>query len=188
MKFFISFFILLLIFVISSCVQSSADFFRQSPPEKILEITTDFTGLYWINGQVLNFRLYRDGIVEYDEYSLQKTSYETLNVEKIKIVRQIKINEDEYKEIIAILTNEDFFEIANKITPQKSCIDAFMNTKINFKYETVSKELFIEDHCSTLADSKSTSRLFENFPFKLNELFQKITVIKSRQSSGKFYN
>ena len=119
MKFFISFFILLLSFVISSCVQSSADSFRQNHPEQILEITTDFTGLYWINGQVLNFRLYRDGMVEYDEYPLQKTSYETLNVEKIKTVRQIKINEDEYKEIIAILTNDEIFEIENRITRKK---------------------------------------------------------------------
>ena len=36
--------------------------------KKILEISSDFQGLWWMNGKVLDFRLYDDGSAEYDEY------------------------------------------------------------------------------------------------------------------------
>lgn len=188
----ILFTILLLVFsvLVTTCSKSDAlvNTFKQTSPQQILEITSDFSGLYWMNGEVLVFRLYDDKRVEYDEYPLNKTQYKAVRAEKVKNTKQVKINDVEFQEIIDILANGEFLKIQEVITPQKSCIDAFIDTEIKFNLNNLKKQIVIKDHCSTLADPKSTASLFNNFPSKMNAFFEILTKIKNKESAGMFYN
>ncbi|MDQ3129949.1 MAG: hypothetical protein M3Q99_04195 [Acidobacteriota bacterium] len=165
-----------------------ADVFKKSSPKQILEITDDFTGLYWMNGKVVVFRLYDDKSAEYDEYPLNKTQYNAIQAKTVKNTKRIKINDAEFEEIVSVLTSDEFSKVERIIKPQKSCIDAFINTEINFNFNNLKKQFVIKNHCSTLADAKSTNFSFNNFPSKMNAFFEKITKIKNKESAGKFYN
>jgi len=184
----ISVLIFSLTFLFCSKLNNSTDDFKKSSPKQILEITDDFTGLYWMNGKVMVFRLYDDKSAEYDEYPLNKTQYNAIQAKTVKNTKRIKINDAEFEEIVSVLKSNEFSKIEKFITPQKTCIDAFINTEINFDINNVKRQIIIKDHCSTLADPKSTDSLFKNFPSKMNAFFEKITKIKNKESAGKFYN
>ena len=183
MKFVISVFVL-----IFSITSANCDFLKHHSRKPILEITSDFRGSWWIYGQVLDFRLYDDGTAEYDEYPMQSSPNGTIMVKAAKTTRQIKINEAESKEILDILASNKLTKTEEEISPEKSCIDAFIDTKINFSLDNAAKQIVIKSHCSRLADSQSTSFYYKNFPLKINNFFQKIRKIKDKESSGKFYN
>ena len=57
--------------------------------EPILEITSDFVGMMWMNGKVIDFRLFENGTVEYDAYP--KTSSTQLKAEEIKPYNERKL-------------------------------------------------------------------------------------------------
>lgn len=181
--------LLVLGLITASCSQSNVSLSSTKPKQtrQILEITNNFSGLYWMNGEVLVFRLYDDKSVEYDEYPLNKTQYQVIQAEKVKITKHIKIDDAEFEEITGILASSEFSKI-EVIDPQKSCIDAFIDTEIHYNLKNSQKQIIIRNHCSTLSDSKSTTSLFSDFPSKINNLFEIITKIKNRESAGKFYN
>ena len=103
MKILSMLFLIILTVAVSACVvsETSADAVREKNSVKVLEINSKFSGLYWINGEVLNFRLFSDGMVEYDEYPQQKTTYNTIDVKTVKNIKRVKIGDDEVKEIIS---------------------------------------------------------------------------------------
>lgn len=181
--------ILLFVLVFASCTNtndsSSNTTLHQNNP--ILEIISNFQGPWWMNGEVLDFRLFEDGIVEYDEYPLQSKNG-TLKAEEVKVLHRTQINEAELKEILNLLNGKEFLAVQfNNIVQDTSCIDAFINSKINFKQNDKIGNIVLEFHCTDLSDSKSTSSYFKDFPQVLTQLFQKIRNIKSRESKEKFY-
>jgi hypothetical protein len=153
--------------------------------EYILEISSDFQGLWWMNGRILDFRLFEDGTFEYDEYPLQGTN---LKAEEVKITKQSKISEAELKEILDLMMSTEFLKVKDKIMQEKGCTDAFIDTKISFNQGGKTKTILLDRHCATLANSSSTSFYYKDFPPILNRLFQLLQKIKSKESSGKFYN
>ena len=176
--------------IFSSCntSENSANSFEPNSRVKILEISSDFAGFFWMNGEVLDFRLFENGEAEYDEYPFRQNSSGILKVDDVKQIKQIKINETDLKEIISILMSEEFLSNPENFSPQKICKDSFINTNIDFNFEKYIKKIKIGHHCSALSQVESTSSQFKNFPLKINELFKKIETIKNRESSGKFYN
>jgi len=182
---------LLLIFGFSliSCSEANvpADVLAPNSPKQILEVTSDFSGFYWMNGQVLDFRLYDDGIAEYDEYPLQSPDRYALKAETVKQTKQVKIDEEDFQRILDLLESSEFSKTESRYLPLKSCLDAFINTKINSNIGNNNRQIFIKDHCLNLEYATRTTDFFKSFPVTLNELFQKINKIKNKESAGKFY-
>ncbi len=183
--------ILLLFFCLAVLTCSKSDDstknLAQKSQKQILEITSDFRGLWWMKGQVLDFRRYNDGIVEFDEYPLQNSPDGTIIIERVKITKQVKINAFKLNEILDLLANNEFSKVGKDLIPQKSCIDAFIDTKIKLTSRGGNSEIIVKSHCSKLADSKSTF-YFKDFPPSVNNLFEIIKGIKDEESPGKFYN
>ncbi len=184
---------LLFVCALASCTKSNDFSSNNNLPQNkdqykpILQITSNFDGLWWMNGEVLDFRLFENGIVEYDEYPLQSKNG-TLKAEEVKVLYRTQINEAEVKEILDLLNSKEFLAVEfNKIVQDKGCWDAFINSNINFKQNDKSKNVILESYCANLSDTKSTSFYFKDFPKVLTQLFQKIKNIKSRESAGKFY-
>lgn len=121
----------------------------ESPPnlqskfnEPILEVTSDFVGMMWINGKVIDIRLFEDGVVEYDAYP--KTPSTNLKAEDVKIAQRKKISDEQTKEFINYLTNKEFLNAKNKYT-SKNCFahDAERNITIKFKYNDSQKQISV---------------------------------------------
>lgn len=139
-----------------------------------------------MNGQVLSFRLFQDGVVEYEEYCLQQGYFQAFDVEKIKSMKRVNINKDEFNELILILTSEEFSRIQPDIKQQQICPETTINTKIDFSFEKHDKNILVENYCFEL--SGQIPQAFNNFPPIINELFRKVKTIKDKESRGKFYN
>jgi hypothetical protein len=152
--------------------------------KKILEITSDFHGAWWMNGEVLDIRLYDDGMAEYDEYPTYNSTGTVVKAENVKKLKQINISPNELKEILDLLKNDELLKSKNDLVQQKFCTDAVINTRITFDD---TNEINIKNHCATLSSTNSIKNHFKDFPSKIAELFQKIKRIKDKESAAKFY-
>lgn len=139
-----------------------------------------------MNGEVLDFRLYNDGTVEYDEYSTQSLPGKILKAKEIKKIKRTKISDSELKEILNIISELE--NTTSDFTESKICTDASIDTNITLRRNSKKKTIAINSHCTNLSDKNSTSYSFKNFPAPINALFQKLRTIRLKESSGKFYH
>ncbi len=135
--------------------------------EPILEVTSDFVGMMWINGKVVDFRLFENGTVEYDTYP--KTSSTQLKAEEVKTLQRKKISGEQIKEFVDFLTNKEFLSTKNKYTKEK-CIahDSERNIEIKFKYKNTQKQISVIHNCEVI-------------PEPISKLLEKIEKITNQQ-------
>jgi len=132
--------------------------------EPILEVTSDFVGMMWINGKVIDFRLFENETVEYDAYP--KTSSTQLKAEEVKTLQRKEISDEQTKEFLDFLTNKEFLSAKNKYTKEKCFAhDAERNIEIKFKYKNTQKQISVIHNCEVIPEPIS----------KLLEKIEKIT-------------
>ena len=126
--------------------------------ESILEVTSDFVGMMWMTGKVIDFRLFENGTVEYDAYP--KTSSTQLKAEEVKTLQRMEIRAEQTKEFIDFLTNKEFLSAKNKYT-KENCFahDAKRNIEIKFKYKNTQKQISVIHNCEVIPEP--ISRLLE---------------------------
>ncbi len=118
--------------------------------EPILEVTSDFVGMMWINGKVVDFRLFENGTVEYDVYP--KTSSTQLKAEEVKTLQRKEISAEQTKEFIDFLTNKEFLSAKNKYTKKCFGHDAERNFEIKFKYKNTQKQISVIHYCEVIPE------------------------------------
>jgi hypothetical protein len=181
--------IALLVFLalqILSCNKREITTIPHSPP--ILEVTRNSRGLWDVTGELLYFRLFDDGTVEFDLLNFDKkvpgkNSYKTSELKERKV---IKISAEEVGEIDQLLSREELGKLNNEYRPKRSCIDAFHNDSISINNNGFVKDIKISSHCENLASPNKDN--FPDLPESISVLFKRIDAIKSKTPIGSARN
>lgn len=164
-----------------SCSESqsfNSNNISKTSDKAILEVTSNFKGLWWITGEVLDLRLYEDGFFEYDDYP--SGTDKITSADKVKIRKQGKISEAELKELLDLVNSKEFTELKSEYKPKRSGTDAFIDLKIGLNDKTV----IVSNHSGNL--DKPPPEEFPNFPVVLSEFVKRVKKIKY-QTSGKYF-
>lgn len=190
MKIFIV--ILALFFIISSCSetenlsQSSAtekprNVLSQPPNrEIILEVISNFEGsLFYIKGEILNFRLYGDGLAQFDDIPLESTTGKQHIAEEVRDRKQIKISEAELTEIKNILSSKEFGRLKSKYEKIESSCDAIPEVIIKAESKIIKIRW-----CDNLTQPIRSP----DFPEILLKLLQKNREIRNRTQEKEVFS
>lgn len=143
--------------------------FHQPDAVILLEITSNFeTTPAWIKGKILNFRLYSDGLVEFDDCPFE--SGKKILAEKSCDRKQIKITESEVKEVEILLLNKEFRNLKHKHSYIESSRDAILYLTIKAKNKIIEISWY-----DNLTDSIRPT----NFPAILSKVLQQNRKIKN---------
>ena len=102
-----------------------------SPP--ILEISEDAEGAWNITGKTLFFRLYENGVVEFEYPDDTKVKSGQNKAEEINILKRIKISEEDKQKFIKLLNTENFQGLQESYQRKCCCTDATTRYEINFQ-------------------------------------------------------
>src|SRR5215217_3334644 len=108
MKTSVSVFALIFSLFFVSCSNPENLTVRQPNSTPVLEMSRELVGWWDVSGEMLDFRLYENGLVEFDTLDNsrkdpQKTSHKT---DDLKVTKQIYISESEVGEIVKLLTGD----------------------------------------------------------------------------------
>lgn len=149
----------------------SENTFYQADAEIILDITSNFEGdLSWVKGKIINFRLYADGLVEFDDYPIESTTGKQLIAGEVIDRKQVKINEAQLNEIKNILSNSEFRSLKKKYVKLKSSCDAIPKVTIKAKNKII--EIV---WCDNLTEPKSSP----DFPKTLSKIFKQTREVRN---------
>ena len=143
----------------------------QPSGEIILEVTSNFeSDLAWIKGEILNFRLYSDGLVEFDDIPLESPDGKQARTEEVRDRKRIKISESTQAEIKNILLSREFQRLKNKYEKIESSCDAVPEVEI----KAANKIIEIR-WCDNLTQPKHSP----DFPEILSKLLRKNREIRN---------
>src|SRR5215203_3717811 len=91
----------------------------------VLEMSRELVGWWEVSGEMLDFRLYENGLVEFDtldnnKKDRQKTRYTT---DELKVLKQTYISEKEVQKILALLKSEEFSKLEKTYMAKRAGTD-----------------------------------------------------------------
>lgn len=159
---------------------------QQETPKSspVLEMSKELLGLWDVNGKLLDFRLYENGLVKYDFVDYTKKVSGKLNkTDDLKISKQIQLSESEIQELLKLLTSNEFQNLKDSYKPNMSCIDNFIENVIIFRYQSKEKKIQITGHCDDL--KQPNTKYFPTFPTILSDLYKQINRVKNNAEVDK---
>ncbi len=178
MKFTASIIILIFSLLFVACSNPENLQVTQPNSTPVLEMSAEMVGLWGVQGELLDFRLYENGLVEFDEIdnnrkTPQKTIYKT---EELKVRKQIYISESEVGEIINLLKSDEFSKLENTYSAKRAGTDIAINNTIRFQSGTQEKTIKILGHIENLSNPNPDN--FPDFPAVLSKLYRQIGEIR----------
>jgi hypothetical protein len=163
-----------------SCTKSENLQVKQPNTTPVLEMSSESVGLFDVTGEMLDFRLYENGLVEFDTLdnnrkNQQKTMYRT---DELKVTKQTYISEKEVERIMNLLKSDEFLNLEKTYTAKRAGTDISLNNTIHFQYETKEKTIRILDHIEDLSNPDPEN--FPGFPPILSNLYEQINKIRSQ--------
>ncbi len=156
---------------------------KQPNSTPVMEMSEEYIGIWSMTGEILDFRLYDNGLVEFDVVDADKKAPRGINsTEDFKTQKQAYISEDEVKAILDLLTSDEFLRLNHTYEPERSCTDNFINNTIRLQYENKDKTVKIIGHCDNLASPNLEH--FPDFPPVLMDLYKKISTIKAHSQKN----
>lgn len=160
----------------------------------VLEISEDAEGPWQTTGKTLLFRLYENGVAEFEYVDEQKiVSNKPNRAEEINSVRRIKMNEADLKEFIDLLNSKDFQEIKVDYRRQCCCVDATLSYEIRFQSFNEPKRINLAGYCDSnelvISGKQSNSgapalNYRRNFPVVISELIELVTKTRAKFRSS----
>ena len=140
-------------------------------PEPILEISQDAEGMFNIIGKSLFFRLYDDGLLEYEfpdnnKMVKGKTHY---NIEDIKSSKQIRLSDEKLQKFKNLLKTQDFHQVENQYKHRCCCTDTSVNVDIRIKIDGFEKNIVLR-FCDLSEIKNPQPRYVPNYPQVLSDL------------------
>ncbi|HVE55712.1 MAG TPA: hypothetical protein VNB22_02725 [Pyrinomonadaceae bacterium] len=179
-------------FILTSVLVFTLCFISCSVPENvevkqpnsvpILEMSWESIGNWDVTGEILDFRLYDNGLVEFDildnnKKDRTKTIYST---EELRVRKQFYISDSEVKRILKLLTSNEFADLKKTYQAKRAGTDIAHNNKILFQDGTREKTIEILGHIEDL--SKPDPENFPDFPPILSYLYEQTHKIKNQAS------
>lgn len=137
--------------------------------ETVLEITNDFEGMAWMMGEILDFRLYSDGIIEFDDYPTEPSNSGILDANAVKVRKQYNVDEKTVSDLRSIVTSNNFIGLKDKYEKLSPSCDAISDRTVI----AGQKKIKIPQWCGRQEPPE--------FPNELFELFRKIREIKKEK-------
>lgn len=185
MKVFASIFVLIFgLLLSSSSSSSSCDNSENRQVERpnsapVLEMSQEFRGLWAVTGKILEFRLYDNGLVEFEtidnnKKDRNKTRYTT---DELKVTKQTYISQSEVENLLKFLTSDEFLKLKKLYVAKRVGTDTeFFNT-IHLQYKNAEKTIEI-GHLENLSNPNLEN--FPDFPPILSDLYRQVNKIKSQ--------
>ena len=182
MKIFVSTFVLIFSLFFISCSKSEDLQIKQPNSTPVLEMTTELVGLWAVSGEMLDFRLYNNGLVEFDildsnKKDPKKTMYKT---DDLKIRKQGYIDDAKVEKILNLLKSDKFLELKDTYKAKRAGTDTSINNTIVFQSQNQKKTIEIWGHIENLSYPKPEN--FPDFPAVLSDLYKETSKIKSQLS------
>jgi hypothetical protein len=136
----------------------------------ILEITSEYNGMFSIIGKSLFIRLYDDRNIEFDYFDPQKIKPGINKTEDVKVLKKMTISEQEFQQLVNLLNSEDFQQISGEFKRKCCCTDASINFEIVFKTVIEDKKIGVYGFCDLNEITSTQSRYRENLPKIISEL------------------
>ena len=164
----------------AACSSTESLTVKQPNSTPVLEMSQELVGWWEVSGEMLDFRLYENGLVEFDTLDRskkdpQKTLHKT---DELKVIKQIYISESEVEEIIKLLTSDEFLKLEKIYRAKRAGTDTSINNTIRFQSATNEKTIEILGHIEGLSNPNPEN--FPGFPVILSDLYSRINKIKSR--------
>lgn len=136
----------------------------------LLEIISERYGMISPQGKILNIRILKNGIAEYDYLD------DSNNVLRKKLM----FSKSQLNELLEILNSKEMASSKSVYTADNICIDTIINKKIIFCSidSSQKKEILVNECGSTNFDER------EKLPSKIINLFEKIDNVKNISSSS----
>jgi hypothetical protein len=164
----------------AACSSTESLTVKQPNSTPVLEMSQELVGWWSVSGEMLDFRLYENGLVEFDildnsRKDPQKTLHQT---DELKVTKQTYISESEVEEIVKLLTSDEFLKLERIYRAKRAGTDTSINNTIRFQYETHEKTIEIRGHIEDLASPNPEN--FPGFPTVLSDLYRQVNKIKFR--------
>ena len=164
-------FLLVLCLSVLSCSKVEVEKLDLPNPEPILEISKDAEGMFDIVGKSLFFRLYDDGLVEYEFPDEDKKVMGRINhIEDIKSSKQIRLSDEKLQKFKNLLKRQDFHQIENQYKRQCCCTDTSLNLDIRIRTDGSEKNIALRGFCDLSEIKNPQPRYLPNFPQVLSDL------------------
>ena len=143
-------------------------------------MSTELVGLWDVNGEMLDFRLYDNGFVEFDtlDNSKKDPKKSISKTNELKVKKQGYVSEQEVEKVLNMLKSDKFLDLKNTYTAKRAGTDNSINNTIVFQYESKEKTIKILSHLEDLSNPKLEN--FPDFPPVLSDLYRQIDQIKSK--------
>lgn len=144
----------------------------------ILDISTEAYGpVYPTEGYILDFRLYDNGVLEYDDYPDQNSP----NAKRGNIAltrKETTLSADDVRELVNIAQQPGFLEARPEYPPLRIATDATFTQTIIYRNQGREKRIVVVDYAPGDADAKSY------YPAALVRLMQRTCQMKAK-ATGK---
>jgi len=173
------FFLILLSFclTLSACIKVELEPIKPPNSEPVLDISRESVGLWDVTGKILYFRLYNNGMAEFDdldENRAQKVNGRSIKTEDIMVRKLVQIDKKDFQDYINLISSSDFANLDEKYQSKFSCLDAFQHYDITVNLPGVKKHIFLPGYCGDLSRLYAGSSSTADLPEQLFELAQKI--------------
>jgi hypothetical protein len=144
----------------------------------VLEMTREFVGMWDVTSELLYFRLYENGLVEFETIDRNKKDGKkpTYKTGELKVTHQTYISETEVKKILNLLKSDEFSNLENSYRAKRAGTDTSVNDTVHFRYKGQDKTVQILGHIEDLPNPNAEN--FPGFPPVLAYLYGQIDKIK----------
>lgn len=175
--------ILSLILLLSACFESKNSATEISPKELqnskiILEIYEEFDGMRGVAGKILLFRLYENGIAEFDAPNAEKKNVENSNRAKdIFSLKRVRISDEDIIKFHRLMTSEDYkqdFQITKDEYQSKCCCtdDSGTNFITSLTSDVQEKIVSINNVCDINQLTNRDTANSADIPVSLSEVIR----------------
>jgi hypothetical protein len=153
---------------------------KQPSATPILEISSELVGIWDVQGEILDFRLYNFGIAEYEELDQSKFQPGINKTDDLKVKKQIKVSDEEIEEILDLLESVEFLNLRDRYIARKGCTDTSVYQTIRFQFAEKQKRIKIYGSCE-----EPNAENFPDFPPILAKLSERAGEIRSKAAKTK---
>jgi len=183
------FFLIFLSFclTLSACIKVELQPIKPPNSEPVLDISRESVGLGDVTGKILYFRLYNNGIAEFDDLDRNSAAKNvnggSIKTEDIMVRKLVQVDKKDFQDYINLISSSDFADLEEKYPSKDSCLDAFQHYDITVNLPEVKKHISLPGYCGDLSQLYDGSGSTADLPEQLFELAQKIESDRRRPNA-----
>lgn len=123
----------------------------------------------WMKGEILDFRMYSSGEIEFDDYPTEPSNSSILVAEEVKVRKQYRVSPEIVSDFRSIVLGKDFIRLKDTYEKLSPSCDAISNKTVTAGRKIIN----IPQWCGRQEPPE--------FPAELIALFRKIRELKKEK-------